>query len=128
MREHMLISIIAMVGFYGLITIYQDMRLQPRYARTYIKHHLSHGTNASAEDVEEHSPSIHIVPTTSSAVNIRIADFDSSQSYYMDLGNGVRTRLTSPYSSYDIEESDPVLIKFFKNDELIEARENVLNL
>ena len=74
MREHMLISIIAMVGFYGLITIYQDMRHQPRYARTYIKHHWPNDKNASTEDVEEHFPSIHIVPSTSSAVNIRITD------------------------------------------------------
>jgi len=128
MREHMLISIIAMVGFYGLITIYQDLKLQPKYARTYIKHHFPNDGSASASEVEKASSAIQITHGTSNAVDIHIADFDSSQYYYMDLGNGVRTHLTSSYGSYDIEESSTVLIKFFKNKKLIEAREFTRNL
>ncbi|NND07996.1 MAG: hypothetical protein HKN87_16580 [Saprospiraceae bacterium] len=120
MREHMLISLIAIVGFYGLFTIYLDMRQPPPHTKWHMRK-----VSFQASDDLHHTvakvPTLHVHIDSMSRMDIHISNFDPAESYFIDLGDGLRTRLASPMTTHHLLQTGDQVIKFFKNDELIDT-------
>ena len=124
MREHMLISIIAMVGFYGLFTIYLDMRQQPRHNKWPI-HQTLYRPSGDDQLMVAKLPTLTRHRDSTSRMDIHISNFDPAESYFVDLGDGVRTKLIRPVTTHHVSQSGDHVIKIFKNDQLIDSSYSV---
>ncbi len=118
----MLISVIAMVGFYGLITIYQDISLR----------HTSNTARPTSYMVPTLSESKSSLPEPTSMflqvsypleVHIKLLNHQPNGKYELDLGNGERRLLSSDSCCFTYSSSGTYLLKLFKNTDLLEATE-----
>lgn len=124
MREHMLISIIAMVGFYGLFTIYLDMRQQPQHNK-WPMHQTSYRPSGDIHHMVAKLPTLTVHHDSTSRMDIHISNFDPGETYFVDLGDGVRTKLAMPVTTHRVLQIGGQVIKIFKNDQLIDSSYSV---
>ena len=118
----MLISVIAMVGFYGLITIHQDIGL--RHANS-IGRSTPHTSSAMSKP-KNHLPqptSMLLQVRSPSEVHVKLLNHQQNGRYMLDLGNGERRPLPSDSCCFTYSSPGTYLLKLFRNSDLLEATE-----
>ncbi len=122
MREHILISFIALVGFSGLLTIHHEVSDSQSESRlvssAFYEMPASHPVSTTAN----WQPSMVIEPHSNyRGICISIPSFNHTDQFLIDLGNGKRIPVGESELFIDSFTPGNYLVKLFRNQQLLEA-------
>lgn len=129
MKEYVLLTFIASVGLYGLLSIHHDVGRQGDHK----------GFGFDSQSLTNHQPSQQLVNKLQSymiidqecvwpQISLQISDFDSGSDYFLDCGYGAKKRITQARQTLDFDHSGIYLVKLIKDNILIDVVELYVDL
>ncbi len=129
MKEYVLLTFIASVGLYGLLSIHHDVGRQDD--------HKGFGFDNQSLTIQQTSrqlvnklQSYMIIDQECvwPQISLQISEFDSASDYFLDWGHGAKKKITEERQTLDFDHSGLYLIKLIKDNILIDVVELYVDL
>ncbi|NND31459.1 MAG: hypothetical protein HKN76_02630 [Saprospiraceae bacterium] len=117
MREYILLLFIALVGISGLFTIHHEVKMSERDHAAYLPvSGLSPLPLVSSATVVTAGKLVLQEHSDTASINLRIHNYDPDAVYYLDRGDGLKTKVTSPDFLVKYQHSGVFFVKLLKNN------------
>ena len=123
MKEHVLLMAIASVGFSGLFSIYNDVKVHQELQSP--RHILETTEGAILEKIlgNVYEP-MSITPIQGgNSVQVDVLEFTDQDLFSIDFGNGYHFILEKPDCTFQYLEPGVYKVQLFKNEQLIHAKQ-----
>lgn len=129
MKEYVLLTFIASVGLYGLLSIHHEVGRQDD--------HVGLGFDSQSLVIQQPTRQLvnklqgHMIIDQECAwpqISLQISDFDSGCDYFLDCGYGAKKRITQAKQTLDFDHSGIYLVKLIKDNILIDVVELYVDL